>query len=146
MIRPVAREDSSQLIPLMRHYIVDFYGRPDPGDDSIRALALHLLEHPEQGLQFVVEHDDKLVAFATLYFTFSTLQVKRAAVLNDLFVDSGSRGKKIGELLFKHCLEYTRTQSFADMQWETDKSNTVAQALYNKMGGQISDRIVYEIV
>lgn len=146
MIHAVVREDLSQLVPLMRQYIVDFYRRPDPGDDAIHDLALHLLAHPEQGIQFVVEQEGSLVGFATLYFTFSTLQVKRAAVLNDLFVNSRYRGQKIGELLFRHCLEYVREHSYAYMQWETDKSNTVAQTLYNKMGGQISDRLVYEIL
>jgi hypothetical protein len=31
------------------------------------------------------------------------------------------------------------------MTWETARDNLVAQGLYNKMGGQLSEWLVYEI-
>jgi GNAT superfamily N-acetyltransferase len=93
-------------------------------------------------MQFVAEKDGKLIGFATLYFTFSTLQVKRVAILNDLFVHPEVRGQKVGESLFRHCLNYIREHSFAYMQWETAKDTHVAQSLCNKMGGYPSDWLV----
>ncbi|WCK56715.1 GNAT family N-acetyltransferase [Aneurinibacillus sp. Ricciae_BoGa-3] len=66
-------------------------------------------------------------------------------MLNDLFVHPEARGQKVGETLFLHCLKYIREHSFAYMQWETAKDNVVAQALYNKLGGHLSDWLVYEI-
>jgi len=145
-IRPATAEDTRQLHDLMIQYIVDFYKRPRPDERELDKLIGHLLENPSAGLQFVAEKDGTLVGFATLYFSFSTLQVKRTAVLNDLFVAASARGHKVGERLFRACLTYIREQGFAYMTWETAKDNTVAQSLYNKMGGHVStDWLVYEI-
>jgi ribosomal protein S18 acetylase RimI-like enzyme len=145
VIRQATNQDISGLYELMKQYIVDFYKQPAPKEKELKELIMHLLENPSNGLQFVAEHQGELLGFATLYFTFSTLKVKRLAVLNDLFVIPKARGKKIGEKLFKVCLEYIRENEFASMTWETAKDNKVAQALYNKMGGKLSEWLHYEI-
>lgn len=129
----------------MVNYIVDFYKQPQPDETELKQLIIHLFNNPFSGLQYVAEKDGKLIGFATLYFTFSTLQVKRAAILNDLFVLESSRGEKVGQELFTACLTYIREQNFAYMTWETAKDNNIAQGLYNKMGGKKSDWMVYEI-
>lgn len=129
----------------MVNYIVDFYKQPQPDETELKQLITHLFNNPFIGLQYVAEKDGKLIGFATLYFTFSTLQVKRAAILNDLFVLESSRGEKVGQELFTACLTYIREQNFAYMTWETAKDNNIAQGLYNKMGGKKSDWMVYEI-
>jgi GNAT superfamily N-acetyltransferase len=64
----------------------------------------HLLDNSLSGLQFVVEKNGRLLGFATLYFFFSTLQVKKSAILNDLFILPDARGQKLGEKLFQTCL------------------------------------------
>lgn len=145
VVRPVGKEDLHMLHDLMIQYIVDFYKRPKPTETSLNDLILHLQHNPSSGIQFVAEKDGRLVGFATLYFTFSTLQVKRAAILNDLFVSPEARGLKLGEQLFQTCLSYIRDNDFAYMTWETSKDNVVAQSLYNKLGGHVSDWLVYEI-
>jgi len=145
IIRPARKDDMDQLLNLMFQYIVDFYKRPKPDEQSLRGLVNQLIEYPANGKQFVVEEDEKLLGFATMYFSFSTLQVKRMAILNDLFVLPEARGKKLGEKLFQTCLSYIRENNFAYMTWETAKDNEVARALYNKMGGKLSEWLVYEI-
>lgn len=145
IIRPVKKEDLSQLSDLVLQYIVDFYKRPRPSDASVKELLTYLLENPSSGIQFVAERDERLIGFATLYFSFSTLQVKKSAILNDLFVLEEARGQKLGEKLFQACLSYIRENDFAYMTWETAKDNLVAQSLYNKMGGQQSEWLAYEI-
>ncbi|MED4206511.1 GNAT family N-acetyltransferase [Neobacillus mesonae] len=144
-IRPAVNHDTNQLYELMRQYIVDFYQRPEPREIELKGLIQHLQENPSSGLQFVAEENGELIGFATLYFTFSTLNVKRQAVLNDLFVQPNARGKKVGEKLFQTCLDYVRANHFAGMTWQTAKDNTTAQTLYKKMGGEISDWFFYEI-
>ncbi|MGN8646517.1 N-acetyltransferase family protein [Gracilibacillus sp. HCP3S3_G5_1] len=145
LIREVTKEDVSELLGLMNQYIVDFYQQPQPKEDDLKQLIHQLLRQPSNGVQFVAEIDGKLVGFATLYFTFSTLQVKRAAILNDLYVSSDARENKVGEQLFSHCLSYIREHNFAYMTWETSRDNLVAQSLYNKMGAKQSKWLVYEI-
>ncbi len=145
ILRNAEERDIPELFDLMVQYIVDFYKKPMPDETELKNLIRHLLEHPETGLQFVAEKDGQLLGFATLYFTFSTLQVKRAAILNDLFIKESARGERAGEQLFKKCLAFIRENDFAYMTWETGKDNLAAQGLYNKMGGKQSDWLVYEI-
>ncbi|MFE5323951.1 GNAT family N-acetyltransferase [Paenibacillus sp. NPDC056579] len=144
MVRRAERKDVPQLAELMKQYM-EFYQRPLPEDGKLQDFIVHLLDHPDSGLQFVAESDGELSGFATLYYTFSTLQLKRAAVMNDLFVAADARGRRIGEALFQACLAYVREHHYAYMTWETARDNHSAQAFYNKMGGQRSDWVVYEI-
>lgn len=145
IIRRAEYKDTLDLMGLMNEYIMDFYQQATPDQQDLKGLIELLLEDPSKGLQFVAEQDGKLIGFATLYFTFSTLKVKRAAILNDLFVKPEVRGQKVGEMLFKAALDYIRQNDFSSMTWETAKDNIVAQSLYHKMGGQLSEWLVYEI-
>lgn len=144
-IRPASTADHSQLTKLMNQYIVDFYKQPEPLEKDLTMLIEHLLKSPSAGLQFVAEEKENLIGFATLYFTFSTLKVKKQAILNDLYVIPKARGQKAGEQLFTACLQYIRENGFSSMTWETARDNVVAQSLYNKMGGRLSEWLVYEI-
>ncbi|RXT15398.1 GNAT family N-acetyltransferase [Ammoniphilus sp. CFH 90114] len=144
-IRKAESKDVSSLLILMNSYIVDFYKREKPNQEDLTRLVMNLLDNPSAGIQFVVEEKEEIIGFATLYYTFSTLQVKRAAILNDLFIHERMRGKKIGEKLFEKCVEYIREQNFAYMTWETAHDNLAAQALYDKMGGKRSEWLSYSI-
>nr|WP_236619641.1 GNAT family N-acetyltransferase [Bacillus sp. 1NLA3E] len=129
----------------MKQYIVDFYKQPEPKENELIGLINYLLKNPSSGLQFVAEENGELLGFTTLYFTFSTLKVKKQAILNDLYVVPYARGKKVGEKLFQTSLDYIRENDFSSMTWETATDNVVAQSLYNKMGGELSEWLFYEI-
>ncbi len=144
-IRSIGKEDTPKMVNLMYQYIVDFYRQPSPCRDDLTNLVHHLIDNPGSGLQFAAEKDDNLIGFATLYFTFSTLKVKKQAILNDLFVITEMRGQHIGEKLFNTCLSHIRDNDFSSMEWETAKDNYTAQALYDKMGGKLTDWIHYEM-
>lgn len=145
MIRKATQTDQEQLSKLMYDYIVHFYKAKEPKEEDIKSLITFLLEQPDRGQQFVAEENGDLVGFASLYFTFSTLRVQKQAILNDLYVAPKARGKKLGESLFTTCIEFVRENDFCSMTWETGKDNLVAQKLYDKMGGKISDWLYYEI-
>ncbi|WP_041580340.1 GNAT family N-acetyltransferase [Bacillus sp. 1NLA3E] len=145
LIRPVLNQEVSKLYKLMKQYIVDFYKQPEPKENELIGLINYLLKNPSSGLQFVAEENGELLGFTTLYFTFSTLKVKKQAILNDLYVVPYARGKKVGEKLFQTSLDYIRENDFSSMTWETATDNVVAQSLYNKMGGELSEWLFYEI-
>lgn len=145
-IRPATKADLPQLLDLLHQYIVDFYLSPDPGKEALTKLVTHLIDDPSAGIQFVAEtQSQRLVGFATLYFTFNTLEAKRMAFLYDLFVVPDTRGLKIGERLFNTCLSYIRENDYSHMIWETAHDNHTAQALYDKMGAQKQVWLNYEI-
>ncbi|TYR81631.1 GNAT family N-acetyltransferase [Priestia megaterium] len=145
VIRPVAEADVERLASLMKEYIVDFYQRPEPPRKAIISYIERLLSHPSTGVQFVAEQDNKLVGFATLYITFSTLSLKETAILNDLYVSPLNRGNKVGEQLFQTCASYVNEHQLAGMTWETAHDNHVAQRLYEKLGGKQSEWLHYEL-
>ncbi|MFC7391482.1 GNAT family N-acetyltransferase [Scopulibacillus cellulosilyticus] len=145
MIRKAHFHDIPELIDLMNQYIVDFYEYPRPKESGLESLIIDLQNGKIRGTQFVAELDKKLVGFATLYFTMNTLYVKEFVLLHDLFVLPSARRNKVGERLFQTCLDFTRANDFAYMSWDTAKDNTVAQALYDKMGGKHSPWLQYEI-
>jgi GNAT superfamily N-acetyltransferase len=145
VVRKAEDKDIPSLCVLMKKYIVDFYKREMPEERDLKAHIQFLLNSPASGLQLVAEVDQQIVGFATLYFTFSTLRLKRTAILNDLYVSSGFRGFKLGERLFKECIHFVRENGLADMTWETTEDNKVAQRLYEKMGGKRSEWIHYEM-
>ncbi|MED1204326.1 GNAT family N-acetyltransferase [Heyndrickxia acidicola] len=144
-VREAEERDIPELCYLMRKYIVDFYKRDTPKDSDLRAHIELLLISPELGLQLVAEVNHQIVGFATLYFTFSTLSLKRTAILNDLFVSSEFRGLKLGEHLFKECAKFVRENDLAGMTWETAEDNKIAQSLYEKLGGKRSEWLHYEL-
>ncbi|TCP21864.1 ribosomal protein S18 acetylase RimI-like enzyme [Scopulibacillus darangshiensis] len=145
-IRHATKEDVPQLLELMYQYIVDFYKCPRPSEDSLKKLIHHLLDNPYEGIQFLAEKEPHhLVGFSTLYFTFNTLEVKRMAILYDLFVTPDARGQKIGEKLLQTCVSYIRDNDYSHMIWETAHDNIPAQSLYNKIGAKKAVWLNYEI-
>jgi ribosomal protein S18 acetylase RimI-like enzyme len=145
-IRTAAKHDVPQLLELMNQYIVDFYKCPRPSIDSLEKLINHLLENPYEGIQFVAEKKpNHLVGFSTLYFTFNTLEVKRMAILYDLFIKPDMRGEKIGEKLLQTCVTFVRENDYSHMIWETAHDNLAAQSLYNKIGAKKAVWLNYEM-
>ncbi len=69
-IRPVTKNDTLELIPVVRSYIVDFYKCPDPTDNELENHINYLVDNPGSGKQFLMEKNGEIIGFATLYFTF----------------------------------------------------------------------------
>jgi ribosomal protein S18 acetylase RimI-like enzyme len=143
-IRKAELRDLADLRKLMYEYIVDFYQCPAPPQERVDALIQACLEGKE-GTQFVAEHDGKLCGFATLYYTYSTLRAQRVTIMNDLYVNEAARGTGLGKALFQACLDHTRSNGFAFMQWETAHDNYRAQRLYDSLGGERGDWLTYSI-
>jgi GNAT superfamily N-acetyltransferase len=143
-VRSATAADLPQLTTLMYAYIVDFYKRPAPPENQVHDLIRMCLAG-ERGTQFVAEQDGRLVGFATLYFSFSTLRAQPVTVMNDLYVVEEARGTGVAADLFGACLRYTRENGYACMTWETDRDNYRAQKFYAKMGGEIEGVLLYSI-
>lgn len=145
-IRYARRDDQERLRGIMLQYIVGFYHSPQPSDQALNDLIISLIDNPSQGVQLIAESEPgELLGFATMYFSFNTLEMKRMAILHDLFVMPSSRGKKVGESLFKACLQFVRENNLSHMFWETEHNNHTAQALYDKMGATRQRWLNYEI-
>jgi ribosomal protein S18 acetylase RimI-like enzyme len=143
-IRRAEQRDVPQLTPLMVEYIVDFYGRSRPEDEDLTRLIDVLLEGDE-GTVFVAERGGELVGFATLYFTWGTLEAAREAVMYDLYVVEPARGTGVAADLFRASTAESRRRGCAAMVWETAPDNLRAQRFYEKMGSERGPWVTYSI-
>jgi ribosomal protein S18 acetylase RimI-like enzyme len=129
-IETVEEADLAELLPLMRAYC-DFY-EVSPSDQRLEALARALIADPDrEGLQLIARDDDGTpLGFATIFWTWQTLNAARAGVMNDLFVDPEARGRGIGRALIEECRRRCREHGAEELVWETAPDNETAQRLY----------------
>jgi ribosomal protein S18 acetylase RimI-like enzyme len=134
MIRKATTQDLDQLTNLFDQYAV-FYKNPSNYEKHYTYLKERLENN--EAIIFVASdeiNEDKLIGFALIYVTFSSLALNRILILNDLFVDSSARKKGIGEKLILQTVELAKEMGANDIRLRTAKNNTVAQGLYHKMG------------
>jgi GNAT superfamily N-acetyltransferase len=143
-IRQAEWEDLHALAGLMKEYITDFYGAPEPPEENLQAL-IQMLAGGTGGTQWVAVSGGSLIGFATLYYTYSTLRASRIAVLNDFYLVAEARGSGAAKQLFEACADFCREQGFPVMSWETAKDNYRAQRFYEQMGGQTGDWLNYSL-
>jgi GNAT superfamily N-acetyltransferase len=144
MIGRVREEDLADLLPLVRGYC-DFY-EVAPSDEDLLAVSRALLADPEaQGVQLIARDDATGAAtgFATVYWTWSTLNAAPIGVMNDLFVEPGARGCGIADALIAACQEEARTHGAAWLGWQTATDNLRAQKVYDRVGAVRSEWIDY---
>ena len=129
----------------MRGYL-DFYGAAPPEAD-VRAVAEALLADPErEGVQLLARAGDgEAIGFATVYWSWATTKACRIGTMNDLFVAEPARGTGAAEALIAACLDACRAHGARVLEWMTARDNARAQAVYDRVGGQRSEWVSYEL-
>jgi GNAT superfamily N-acetyltransferase len=142
----VAREaDLADLLPLMRAYC-DFY-ETAPSDEALLVLSRSLIDSPDrEGLQLIArDAGNAAVGFATIFWTWSTTQAARIAVMNDLYVAPEARGTGLADRLIAACADQCRARGARRLEWQTAPDNHRAQAVYDRVGGVIEQWLDYGI-
>jgi GNAT superfamily N-acetyltransferase len=144
-IAPVGEGDLDDLLPLMRAYC-DFY-EVAPVDADLLGMSRALVADPErEGFQLIArDAAGAAVGFATVFWTWQTLDAARLAVMNDLFVDPGSRGSGLAEALIEACAERARSHGAGALGWQTALDNERAQKVYDRIGARRSQWLDYEL-
>ena len=142
MIATVTEADLPELLPLMRGYC-DFY-EVTPSDDELLAFSRELLASQElDGVQLIARDEaSRAVGFATILWTWSTLNTSRIAVMNDLFVSADARGGGTADALIAACAERARERGATSLDWQTARDNERARKVYDRVGGHADDRWV----
>jgi ribosomal protein S18 acetylase RimI-like enzyme len=134
MIRKATLEDLDQLTILFDQYVV-FYKKPS-NYEKHKAYLKERIENNEAAI-FIACDDtnlDKIIGFALIYITFSSLALNKILILNDLYVNSEVRKNGIGEKLILQTVELAKELGSNLIRLRTAKNNIVAQGLYHKMG------------
>ena len=140
----VREEDLPDLLPLMRAYC-DFYDVA-PTDEGLLGMAHALLADPlREGVQLIARDSETgaPLGFATIFWSWSTLNAARIATMNDLFVAPEARGTGLADALIGACRDHAREHGTVWLGWQTAKDNERAQKVYDRVGGERSEWIDY---
>ena len=127
-------DDVETVAPLFDAYR-QFYQHP--GDlDGARAFLAERLERGESVI-FLARLDDGTPAgFTQLYPIFSSTSMRRAWLLNDLFVAPAARRAGVGRALLERAHVFARETNSKDLMLQTAVDNFPAQRLYESLGWQ----------
>lgn len=144
-IELVAEGDLEDLLPLVRAYC-DFY-EVAPSDGDLLALCRALIADPErEGVQLVArDATGRAAGFATVFWTWQTLNAAPAAVMNDLYVVPEARGSGLAEALIGACADLARGHGAPELVWQTAPDNLRAQAVYDRVGARPSRWVDYAL-
>lgn len=139
----VVERDLTDLLVLLRGYCE--YYEVAPSDEALLALSRALIADPEhEGVQFIARDESDparpAVGFASLFWTWATTRGGRLGVMNDLFVAPQARGSGVAEALIAACRDRCAQRGAVALEWQTAVDNHRAQAVYDRVGGQRSDR------
>jgi GNAT superfamily N-acetyltransferase len=85
------------------------------------------------------ELNNKTIAFAVFFYTFSTFTGKPSLYIEDIFVDEEYRHRGVGSKIFKHLTGLAIKNGCGRLELSVLKWNEPAIEFYNKMGGYILD-------
>lgn len=115
--------------------------RPDP---EVQAKALDtIVRRPEVGRIFVCEEAGRIIGMVSMLFSVSTALGRSVAMLEDMIVSPGYRGKGIGSLLADHACRWARSEGIARITLLTDGDNEAAHRFYESQGFIRSGMVVF---
>ncbi|MFN7253452.1 MAG: GNAT family N-acetyltransferase [Anaerobacillus sp.] len=88
----------------------------------------------KESVIFVVKDKEKYLGFTQLYPTFSSISMKRAWILNDLYVEVAARKKGVAQMLLHKAKAYAIETGAKGISLSTAVENHSAQRLYEKNG------------
>ena len=147
VIRPVARTDFDQWLPLWLGYNT-FYGRSGKTalpEAVTKALWDRLFDPAEPVHALVAEQDGQLLGLAHYLFHRSTTAIAPVCYMQDLFTAESARGRGVGRKLIEAVYRAAKQAGVSRVYWHTHETNATAQALYDKLAEK-SGFIVYRHV
>ena len=91
----------------------------------------------EESYIFIAYEEDKPVGFVQLFPFFTSVGMKRAYVLNDLFVDPSCRGIGAGKALMQKAFQFCDEMNGRFVLLQTATNNYTAKALYEHVGMEL---------
>lgn len=124
--------DLDELTPLMAAYLT-FYEVPRPLPE-VRAFLAARLDQSDSVLLLARHADGEAQGFIQLYPLFSSLELRPAYLLSDLYVHPQHRRQGVAQALMQAARGHAEFTGACGLQLETAKTNLAGQALYEKLG------------
>ena len=120
-------EDIDAVAPLFDDYRAFYKATPDQA--GARAFLFDRWRLGESVL-FIAFDDGEPRGFVQLYPIFTSVEMRRMWLLNDLFVRETARGTGVGRALMRRAEEHARETGAAGLTLSTATDNVTAKALY----------------
>lgn len=140
-VKRVTVADVSSVALLFDAYRV-FYNQPSNLQGAFDFLEQRVTNN--QSVVFLASMNNEAVGFVQMYPVFSSVQMKKAWILNDLFVSESARNNGIGEALLHQAIQFGRETSAAYLLLQTGSDNYRAQSVYEKNGWIKAQDFFYE--
>ncbi|MGE7110022.1 GNAT family N-acetyltransferase [Lysinibacillus sp. NPDC047702] len=131
-----------EVVPLFNAYR-EFYNQPSDLEQAEQFLKERLQK--EESIILLAYLDAQPVGFVQLFPIFSSVAMKKAFLLNDLFVTEHARKQGVAMRLIEECYAYCKNEDARYITLETATDNIQAQKLYEKLGMKI-DRDVFHYI
>ncbi len=119
------------MAPLFDAYR-QFYGRPSDVEAARRFLFARLSKG--DSVLFLARRDGGAAGFVHLYPAFSSIELRRLWILNDLYVLPEARKLGVGRALTERAQELAEATRAHCLILETASDNLPAQRLYESLG------------
>lgn len=119
IIRKMLETDLEQVMNVEQHSF------PTPWPEEIFRQEITQNQHAHY---FVVELNEEIIGYAGTWIVADDAQITNIAILPTF------RGRKVGQQLFAHVLQYAMQMGVSRLSLEVRVSNVVAQKMYRKFG------------
>ncbi|PPA70434.1 GNAT family N-acetyltransferase [Jeotgalibacillus proteolyticus] len=110
----------------------EFYQQPSDFEGAAAYIEKRLKN--KDSIIFVAKDRDNYVGFTQLYPTFSSISMKKAWILNDLYIAASARKQGVGEMLLNKAKDFAIETGAVSISLSTAPDNHSAQRLYEKNG------------
>ncbi|MGN7721971.1 N-acetyltransferase family protein [Chitinophaga sp. 22620] len=129
-----------QLAVLFDLYRQHYEQQPDL-EGAEQYLAERLVRN--ESVIYVAEEEGQLVGFTQLYPVFSSIGMKKAWILNDLYVADDHRRKGVARGLLEASRELGKATDARYLMLQTHIDNTKARTLYESNGWKLDEEFYY---
>ncbi|MBA8837703.1 GNAT family N-acetyltransferase [Ochrobactrum sp. RH2CCR150] len=82
----------------------------------------------------IAEVDEVFAGLALFFPIFSTWLGKPGVFVQDLYVEEGFRGRRVGEILLRHVASWSTARGGVYLRLVVDRDNVAAQRFYQRLG------------
>lgn len=134
-IREAQPADVADLIRLVRE-LAEYEREPESATATAPQFAKALFPPRGDAAAFclVVERDERLVAMALWFTTFSTWTGQQGMWLEDLYVEPEQRGSGIGRALLERLAQQCVERDYPRFEWKVLDWNTPSIEFYRSQG------------
>jgi GNAT superfamily N-acetyltransferase len=131
VIRPLTRTHGKAFLSLV-NALADYEGLKRPDRAAQSRLLKNGLGKNKRFKAFLAFTEGKAVGYAIVFESYSSFRARPTLYLEDLFVLSGFRHRRIGYALFRKCLLEARRGGCGRMEWMVLDWNRPAIRFYRK--------------